>query len=113
MKIDLTLLVATISLVVLTFYFCTTFWGKRTKPDLTETVSLILTTAGIISAIKLGYIAVFEGNNFQGILADQRIPILVGSVAILWVSINAKIVIFRKHLIKVSATEQGTGEEPA
>lgn len=99
MKIDLTLLVASLSAIVLILYFVAIFRGERTKPDLLEALSLILTSGGVISAIRLGYIAVFEGINFQGALIDQRIPIFAGSVAILWVSIDAKIKIFKKHLL--------------
>ena len=94
---DITLVIAVLYFVLLIIYFICAAWGIRSKPELFEGISLILTSSGIVSGINLGYIAVFKAGCFVGVLVDQRIPILAGAFAILWVSITASWKIFSLH----------------
>lgn len=95
---DLTIIIASIGGLFLIIYFICTFLGNRSKPDLLEAISLLLTSSGIVSALKLGYISLFESALFIGALEDQRIPVLVGAFAIMWVSVNVTWKLFTTHI---------------
>ena len=95
---DLTILIAIISALLLLIYFVCIFKGIQTKPELLEAISLILTSSGMVSAVKLGYLALFQAALFTGDLEDQRIPILAGAFAILWVSVHVTWKTYTQHL---------------
>lgn len=86
-----------LSLVLVLIYFGLAYHKARTKPELTEAVTIIISAAGIVSSIQLGIIAIFNQAAFVGDLADQRIQVLVGAFAVLWVSASAIIQIYSKH----------------
>lgn len=95
---DLTTVIASVSGALLVVYFVCIFRGHRSKPDLLEAISLILTSSGMVSALKLGYLALFRASLFTGALEDQRIPILAGAFAILWVSVHVTWKMYSHHL---------------
>ncbi|MFM5310684.1 hypothetical protein ACET9Q_05215 [Aeromonas caviae] len=95
---DLTAIIAGFSTFLLIIYFLCAFYGSISKPDLLEALSLILTSSGAVSAIKLGYICIVEPSIFTGPLADQRVPILAGAFAILWVSVSVTLKLFLSHI---------------
>ncbi|WP_092216038.1 hypothetical protein [Desulfoluna spongiiphila] len=95
---DITTIAVVVCAILLVGYFACILVGEKSKPDLMEAISLILTSSGMVSAIKLGYIAIFQTNLFVGPLEDQRIPIIVGAFAIMWVSVNFTWKIFSNHL---------------
>lgn len=99
---DLTIVIALVSASLLFLYFVCIFKGHRTKPELLEAISLILTGSGMVSAFKLGYLALFEASLFVGELEDQRIPILAGAFAILWVSVHVTYNTYAQHWPKAS-----------
>ncbi|ASY79612.1 hypothetical protein BJK05_06215 [Pectobacterium polaris] len=89
------LIVLAISLVII--YLSLTYYKEKTKSDLTEAVTIIISAAGIVSSLQLGWISIFEVEAFIGKLQDQRIQVLVGAFAILWVSTQAIVQIYSKH----------------
>ncbi|MGE6291082.1 hypothetical protein D3C77_484270 [compost metagenome] len=86
-----------LGLVLVVIYLYLTWYKEKTKADLTEAVTIIISAAGVVSSFQLGYIAIFEVTAFTGKLADQRIPVMVGAFAILWVSVQAIYQIYLKH----------------
>ena len=95
---DLTIVIAIVSAALLALYFACIFKGTTTKPELLEAIGLILTSSGMVSAVKLGYLALFQASLFTGDLEDQRIPILAGAFAILWVSVHVTWKTYSQHL---------------
>ncbi|WP_136678521.1 hypothetical protein [Neptunomonas sp. XY-337] len=95
---DPTIIIAILSAALLSIYFSCVLYGERTKPDLLEALSLILTSGGAVSAIQLGYICIFMPNVFTGVLESQRVPIMAGAFAILWVSISVTYKLFKSHI---------------
>ncbi|WGL29971.1 hypothetical protein OWC53_10675 [Pectobacterium brasiliense] len=89
------LIVLAIFLVII--YLSLTYYKEKTKSDLTEAVTIIISAAGIVSSLQLGWISIFEVEAFIGKLQDQRIQVLVGAFAILWVSTQAIVQIYSKH----------------
>ena len=102
---DLTIVIAIVSALLLVIYFACIFKGIKTKPELLEAIGLILTSSGMVSAVKLGYLALFQAALFTGDLEDQRIPILAGAFAILWVSVHVTWKTYAQHL-QVETAEQ-------
>jgi len=86
-----------LGLFLVGIYIYLTWHKEKTKADLTEAVTIFMSAAGVVSSIQLGLIAVFEVQEFTGQLADQRIPVIIGAFAILWVSFQAIYTIFEKH----------------
>lgn len=86
-----------LGLVLVVIYLYLTWYKEKTRADLTEAVTIIISAAGVVSSIQLGYISIFELSAFTGKLSDQRIPVMVGAFAILWVSVQAIYQIYLKH----------------
>ncbi len=78
-------------------YLYFTIHDQKTKADLTEAVTIIMSAVGIFSSIELGYIAIVKVSAFTGDLENQRVQIMIGAFAILWVSIQAIYKICSKH----------------
>lgn len=86
-----------LGLFLVAIYLYLTFYKEKTRPDLTEAVTIIISAAGLVSAVQLGWISTFEVEAFSGRLQDQRIQVLVGAFAVLWVSAQAIFQIYAKH----------------
>lgn len=86
-------------------YFGVIIVRRKSKPQLIDLVVIIASSVGLISAINLGYFAVIAEDSRLGDLVNQRIPILVGAVAICWVSVDAIVKVYYCHLTA------GTGDE--
>lgn len=104
--LNTTIVIAAVSILMLIVYFALVFKFKGKKPELKEAIGLVLASAGVISGFKLGFIAIFQKDAFLGILADERIPILAGAIAIIWVSVDASIAIYSCHLVVNEKKEQ-------
>jgi len=86
-----------LGLVLVAIYLYLTWYKEKTKADLTEAVTIMISAAGVVSSVDLGLISIFNVTAFTGDLADQRIPVMVGAFAILWVSVQAIYKILMKH----------------
>lgn len=86
-----------LGLMLVAIYLYLTYRKEKTKPDLTEAVTIIISAAGVVSSLQLGWISIFEVQAFAGKLQDQRIQVLVGAFAVLWVSTQAIFQIYSKH----------------
>jgi len=86
-----------LGLILVGVYVYLTWHKEKTKADLTEAVTIMISAAGVASSIELGWIAIFEIQEFTGQLADQRIPVIVGAFAIFWVSFQVIYKIYEKH----------------
>jgi hypothetical protein len=86
-----------LGLCLVLVYIGLAFYKERTKTDLTEAVTIILSAAGLVSSVDLGLISVFNPGSFVGELADQRIPVGIGAFAVFWVSFQTIYCIFEKH----------------
>ncbi len=84
-------------LFLVVIYLGLTYRKERTKPELAEAITIIISGVGVATSIQLGLIAIFKQSAFIGDLADQRIPVLVGAFAVLWVSTSAIAQIYSKH----------------
>ena len=102
--VDLTIVIAFVSATLLVIYFICILKNARKEPDLLEAIGLILTSSGMVSAVRLGYLALFQATLFTGDLEDQRIPILAGGFAILWVSVHVTWKTF-SQLLKIEPAE--------
>ncbi len=86
------------STVLLVFYFIYTLKTHPKKPDLAEAIKLLVASNGIILSINLGYLTLFERDLFSGKLEGQRIIIIIGVLATLWLSVNAIGEIYTQHI---------------
>lgn len=68
---------------------------KRRDPDLLDAVELLLATLAIGGAINVFSLAV-AGDNLEGIDAEVRTFMAVGSFCVIWVAVLAIVRVFRR-----------------
>lgn len=94
---DQAIIIVCISAFLLLLYLPTALRSKHSSPDLTEALTLILCSVGFVSGGNLAFIAIFTSDQSVGQLSSERIPILIGAVAILWISVEAVFKIYTRH----------------
>ncbi len=67
---------------------------KRKTPDFLESISVILSTVGIFTGSDFLRVALFAKSKDLGVLANHRVPMVIGAVAIIWLSILGEIKVF-------------------
>jgi predicted RND superfamily exporter protein len=72
--------------IVIVIYFYFSFTKYRKAPDLGDGVSLFLSCNGISAGAKVGYLGLMAQP--ATIYSDDRIYILLGGLAVVWVSIQ-------------------------
>ena len=97
--------------VLIVLYFVLVVVRSGLRPELLEVIALILTSSGIVSAIDLGILAIGDGALLGEQLRDKNTLILIGAVAIMWVSVvqTAQIMLHHYHSIKRSKFGRGHG----
>lgn len=98
--INSTFIGAIIGILLCIIYFIVVFSHKNRKADLTDIVLVILSAVATSSSSELGYVSLIESSQYLGNLADQRIAILLGSIAVIYVSISSIKKIFEPHIEK-------------
>ena len=87
---------ATIGLGLGAIYVVVAFRVHRAKPELSRIVILILSSVGFVTGLFLGYTSIWFDAQALGDLANHRIPILIGGVAIIYVSIDTTCGCYRR-----------------
>lgn len=74
------------SLIFIALYVAIAAYYKQ-KPDLAHAVIIAMSCSGVVAAIALGSITYLSKPETLGVLAEQRGSILIGTLAMIWVSI--------------------------
>jgi hypothetical protein len=61
---------------------------KRRKPDLLESINVMISTAGIFLGIEFGRVALFAKPTDLGLPANDKVPRVIGALAIIWRSVE-------------------------
>ncbi len=76
-------------------YTCIVFY-KKNKPDLPQIITIIMASVGLMTGIFLGYTAIIYDDIALGELSEHRLPVFVGGIAILYISVDGIVRCFRK-----------------
>lgn len=98
--------------LLITLYFVLVAFRSALRPELLEVIALILTSSGIVSAIDLGLLAIGDGALLGESLRDKHTLILIGAVAIMWVSLVQTGQIMLHHYHSNRDTRQRRGRRP-
>ena len=97
----MSLTIHTIGLIlgtVLIIIYCIVCFYQKKKPDLSQIITIIMASVGLVTGIFLGYTAILYDNTALGELSEHRLPVFVGGVAILYVSVDGIFRCFRKSI---------------
>jgi len=61
----------------------------KNTPELNDIVIIILSCVGIIVGLDLGYFILATDEKILGLLSKYRLPIALGSLSIVWTSIDS------------------------
>lgn len=61
--------------------------AHKQKPDLAHAVIIAMSCSGVVAAISLGTVTYMSKPEMLGVLAEQKGSILIGTMAMVWVSI--------------------------
>ena len=65
-------------------YFSYGAFYTKNVPSLTQVVIVILSWAGAVAGVKLGYISFTATDLELGVMKSQRLIIAIGSLAVIW-----------------------------
>ncbi|MBX3713022.1 MAG: hypothetical protein KF800_13765 [Lysobacter sp.] len=65
-------------------YFSFCFFRYRKVPTLNQVVVVSLACAGAVAGIYLGYLSLVANDDELGKLADQRLVVFLGALAVVW-----------------------------
>jgi len=71
---------------------------KGSRPDLAQAVTLTLACVGFVQAIHFIWIVLRAAPEDLGILSDYQVIIVIGAIAVIWISIEAAFKIFNTVL---------------
>jgi|GEM_PF-3265962 len=77
-----------VGLILMAFYLARSLYHRQ-PAELTHAVIIITAAQGVVAAIALGSLAYFSSTDELGILREQKNSILVGALALTWVSVLA------------------------
>jgi hypothetical protein len=78
------------SLLFISVYLGLSFRYKQ-RPELAHAVIIAMSCSGVVAAIGLGTLAYFSPPEALGVLRDSKASILIGTLAMTWVSIASMI----------------------
>jgi len=61
----------------------------RKAPEFLDMAIIILSCTGVVIGIHLGYVASTIPDSELGKLADHRVPIVLGALAVIWTSVGS------------------------
>jgi len=64
-------------------------WKVKKAPDFTATAVIILSCAGAVVGLHLGYVAVTIEDSKLGQLAQHRLPVILGALAVVWTAVGS------------------------
>ena len=77
------------------------------RPDLGQAIGLLLAANGITAAIRL-FMLVFTARHLGALTQTDRIYLVVGAIAALWLSLET----IGRIFLNVSPPDEGAGTEP-
>lgn len=92
---------AIIGLIISAIYLYVILFIHKSKPELSHIIAIILSGAGFVTGTFLGFVSICYDASGLGELSDYRVPVLIGGVAILYVSAEAVAKTFRNPSIIV------------
>lgn len=74
----------------------------RKAPDFMQIAVIILSCCGAIVGLDLGYIGLTVDNSSLGELASQRVPVVLGALAVIWTAIETLVKTCKQSIEKVA-----------
>ena len=65
-------------------FLVTSYFKYKKIPSLNQTVMVLLAWVGAVVGIHLGYLALIAEDTALGDLADQRVAVFLGALAVVW-----------------------------
>lgn len=88
---------------------------KKKKPNLSHVAVIILSATAITVSLELGKVALMASTDELGILKEQRVPMVLGAIAVVWTSIESVFDIYKPLLVMnpiPSASQTQTNPNP-
>lgn len=82
---------------------------KKKKPNLSHVAVIILSATAITVSFDLGKVALFATTDDLGILREQRVPMVLGAIAVVWTSIESVFDIY-KPLLEITAPSTSSNQ---
>lgn len=92
------------------FFFLYNLITKKKSPLFNQVAVVILSTTGAVIGFNLLYISLTVEDKFLGQLAEQRLPILLGALAVVWTAVETLLATFNLPSLKEQATKKDDGE---
>jgi hypothetical protein len=67
----------------------------KQAPDFNKFATIVLSCVGAVAGWSFGYIALNSPNEDLGILTDQRLPMVLGAGAIIWLAVEQAFKIYQ------------------
>ncbi|WP_397452730.1 hypothetical protein [Pseudomonas sp. NA-150] len=74
------------SLMLIAIYLGLSLYHKQ-PPDLSHALIIAMSSSGVVAAVALGSLTYFSEPENLGVLKDQKASILIGTLAMTWVSV--------------------------
>ncbi|MCP4109150.1 MAG: hypothetical protein GY749_27080 [Desulfobacteraceae bacterium] len=73
---------------------------KKTKPNYNQFAVVVLSCVGAIVGLDFGYIALTESSDNLCKLSEQRLPMVLGAGAVVWISIEQIILVYYQVIVR-------------
>jgi hypothetical protein len=95
---DLSLVGLYVGLFVGLIFLIYTLLKYKKAPEYLHVAVIILSCAGIVMGLHLGYLALTVQERDLGQIASHRIPIVLGALAVIWTAIDSVVKTFKQSL---------------
>lgn len=93
------------------FAFC--FFRHKKVPTLNQVAVVLLACAGAVVGFHLGYLSLAAEDTDLGKLADQRIAVFLGALAVVWTAAESIVMSIRTVKASKNSSSDLQGRDPA
>lgn len=72
----------------------------RQPPDFKKFATIVLSCVGAVVGLAFGYVALAAPDSNLGILTDQRLPMVLGAGAVIWLAVEQALNIYHPVVAK-------------
>jgi ABC-type Fe3+-siderophore transport system permease subunit len=78
-------------------------WRRQVAPNFSHMAVIVLSCVGAVVSIHFGYVVLKTPKEQLGLFQEQRLPMILGALAVIWVSVESVIKTFLS-LIRVETS---------
>src|SRR5919206_927475 len=84
-------------------------WRRQVAPNFSHMAVILLSCVGAVVSIQFGYIVLKTPKEQLGLFQEQRLPMILGALAVVWVSVESIIKLYLPLIrVKTSETTEAT-----